>query len=412
MGEEIFAHPELGYKETRTADLVESKFRQMGARYRSSLAITGVKARLPGSRCRASVGILGELDAVLCHDHPSADPQTGAVHACGHNAQIAALIGAGFGLVDSGVMGLLDGDVVLLAVPAEEYVELEFRQRLREDGRIRFFGGKQELIYRGEMDDLDLAMICHSESNTPERKARVGGSSNGFLGKLVRYLGKEAHAGGAPHEGVNALNAAVLGMMGINAQRETFRDEDSIRVHPIITKGGDLVNIVPADVRLETYVRAKTVEAIMGANEKVNRALKAGAMAVGAEVTITDVPGYLPLENEPGLTELFRANLADLIGSENILAGQHMAGSTDMGDVTHLMPAIHPSCGGVRGRAHTRDFQIVDPEMAYLIPAKALAMTAIDLLADDARLARQILAGFQPRLTKDEYLKLWEKLLA
>jgi metal-dependent amidase/aminoacylase/carboxypeptidase family protein len=97
----------------------------------------------------------------------------------------------------------------------------------------------------------------------------------------VRYIGRASHAGGAPHLGVNALYAAQIGMTAINAIRETFRDDDSIRVHPIITHGGSQVNVIPADVRIETYVRGKTVEAILDANVRVDRALKAGALALG-----------------------------------------------------------------------------------------------------------------------------------
>src|SRR4030065_2897658 len=126
----------------------------------------------------------------------------------------------------------------------------------------------------------------------PAKKVLIGAPHNAVLAKFIRYQGKESHAGGAPHFGINALNAAMLGMIGIHAQRETFRDEDCIRVHPIITRGGDLVNVVPADVRIETFVRGRRGEAVQDANKKVNRALQAGAMAIGAEGEITDLPGY------------------------------------------------------------------------------------------------------------------------
>ena len=118
------------------------------------------------------------------------------------------------------------------------------------------------MINEGAFDDIDMAMQMHADKNMPRPTVSVGSSSNGFVGKTVRYVGKVAHAADAPHEGVNALNAAMLGLMGINALRETFREDDVVRVHPIITKGGDFVNSVPADVRMELYVRAKTMEAI------------------------------------------------------------------------------------------------------------------------------------------------------
>lgn len=413
LAEEVFRRPELGFKETRTAALMAERLAALGLRPETGLGITGVRAVLDFGRPGPTVAILGELDAVVCYQHPAADPETGAVHACGHHGQLAAVWAAAAGLSIPELRPHLCGRVVFWAVPAEEYVEIEFRQRLRKEGKITFLGGKQELIARGLLDDVDLAMLCHADSDNPGRKAKVGGTCNGFIGKLASFEGKEAHAGGAPHQGVNALNAAILGIMGIHCQRETFRDEDHVRVHPILTRGGDLVNIVPADVRLETYVRAATTEAMADANRKVNRALRAGALAVGARVHIEDLPGYLPMRNDPNLTRVFSENLGLLIGPENITCEEHMSGSTDMGDVSHLIPAIHPSIGGIAGRAHARDFRVVDGEMAYVIPAQAMAMTVVDLLAGDGGLASRIMADFRPPVAdREEYVRLWEKLIA
>lgn len=414
IGDFMFNNPELGYKEHKAASLVEEKFQALGLDYRKGLAVTGLKSRLQGKQNKLSVAVMGEMDAVVCHDHPHADPTTGAAHSCGHNAQTAMMVGVAMGLVDSGVMSELDGDVVFFALPAEEFVELDYRQKLRREGTIKFLGGKQELLALGEFDDVDMAMMCHSASNTPERQMLIPGTgigSNGFVGKVIKYVGKEAHAGGAPHEGVNALNAAMLGLMGIHANRETFKDADAIRVHPIITKGGDLVNIIPADVQIETYVRGRSIDAIMDASQKVNRALEAGAMAVGAEVVIDEIPGYLPLLNDQKMTALFAANCVEILGEDGVRTGEPMAGSTDMGDITHIMPGIHPTVGGVAGRGHARDYMIVDPEMAYVVPAKAMAMTVIDLLFDDASLGLEIKAEFKPAMTKEEYLAMWGNLL-
>lgn len=155
---------------------------------------------------------------------------------------------------------------------AEEYVEIGWRAGLRRAGEVQYLGGKQQLIAEGAFDDIDMAMMVHSETDAPQPRAVVAGAAGGFIGKELRFLGKEAHAGGAPWEGVNALNAASLAIAAIHANRETFRDEDHVRVHPIITKGGDLVNTVPADVRMESYVRAASVQAMRTANAKVNRA--------------------------------------------------------------------------------------------------------------------------------------------
>ncbi|MGE5653297.1 MAG: amidohydrolase [Bacillota bacterium] len=407
IADTIFQHPELGYKEFKTAELVAKKLQEMGLSYQDKIGITGIKANLTGRSSEVRIGVMGELDSVLCPNHPHADPMTGAAHSCGHHGQIAAMLGVAMGLVDAGMMSELGGDVSLMAVPAEEYVEIEYRNELRRQGKIKFLGGKQEFIALGALDDIDLCMMMHLGGGDG---AEVGNSSNGFVGKFIEYKGKEAHAGGAPHDGVNALNAAMLGLMGIHAQRETFKDSDHIRIHPIINKGGDLVNIIPADVRMETYVRGKSLDAIMDASRKTNRALKAGALAVGAEVEITEIPGYLPQVPDRSMDELFKANMESLIGDDKVQWGGHGTGSTDMGDVTQIMPAIQPFVGGCGGHFHSYDFHMVDTHLAYVQSAKAMAMTVIDLLWDDAKLAKEIKANFKPTFTKQSYLEMWEKL--
>lgn len=405
LAESIAREPELGFKENKTAAKVSAVFDRYNIPYITGQAVTGIKGRLTGRNSHRTVAVIGEMDAVTCVDHPLADPLTGAAHACGHHAQIAAMIGCGLGLKQAGIMEHLDGDVALFAVPAEEYVEITYRNHLREEDKIGYLGGKAELIRCGAFDDIDMAMMIHlSTDNDGSRSAHVGGTSNGFIGKMIRYIGREAHAAGVPHEGINALNAAMLAIMAVNAQRETFRDEDYVRFHPIITKGGDLVNVVPADVRMESYVRARTLDAMVDANAKVNRALKAGADAVGANIEINDLPGFMPMINEQKMTDLFSANAASLIGQNNIKQLNHHAASTDMGDLAHIMPVIHPWLGGVSGAAHTRDFKIIDPEMAYIISAQTMAMTVIDLLADKAAAADDVLNTFKPKMTKAEYL--------
>ena len=402
-------HPELGYKETKTAAAVARFLSDLGYSCREGLAVTGVKTSLKPHSAGPNVAILGELDAVICPESPTADPNTGAAHACGHNLQLGAMAGAALGLKLSGIADELGGNVTFMAAPAEEYVEIAFRQQLREQGKIRYLGGKQELVYRGEFDDVDIAMIIHADKDSPGPSANLSESSNGFLGMTIRYIGKEAHAAGAPDQGVNALNAAMIGLMGVHALRETFRDEDVIRVHPIITKGGDLVNIVPADVRMETYVRARTMAAIDSTYGKVTRALKAGGDSVGAETQIRTIPGYLPLSSCKELNDLFGANAAQFMPQERIVRSGHFGGSTDMGDISHIIPSIHPFTGGICGNHHTKEFTAVDYDAACVIPAKLLAMTVIDLLAGQAAKARKIKADFRPLLTKTEYLALLDK---
>jgi len=352
---------------------------------------------------------MGEMDAIIVPEHPDADATTGAAHACGHNAQIANLLGVAYGLLESGIVPELGGNVALMAVPAEEYVEVEYRLGLKERGQIEFLGGKPELVRLGAFDDVDMAMLTHQTSRE-SGKLSVGGPTNGCVVKLITYVGRPAHAGGAPHEGINALKAAMLGLQAIDAIRETFRDEDHIRVHPIITRGGALVNVIPGNVRIETYVRGASVEAITDAAEKVDRCLKAGAMALGASVRIRTLPGYLPRRPAEPLAAIYRANAVDLVGPEGWWDSSFGAGSTDMGDISHIMPSIEAQAAGFSGTGHGADYRPADPELAYIIPAKAAAMTLIDLLAEDARMAREILATFEPEMSREGYLQFMRAL--
>src|SRR3989442_1448196 len=239
LGDQIRRHPELGFKEVETARLVEETLKKLGLAPRAGLALTGVRADAEG---RAGAGPtfagLGELDALVGTGHPEADPQTGAAHACGHNAQIAAMLGAAMGLVDVRALDRLAGRVAFFAVPAEEYGDIEWRVGQARQGRLEFLGGKPELLRLGHFDDVDLAMMIHATSRPEDGKAGVPRANNGFGVKTVRYIRRAGPPGGAPHAGVKPLYAAQIGLMAINAVRETFKDEDTIRVHPIITHGG------------------------------------------------------------------------------------------------------------------------------------------------------------------------------
>jgi amidohydrolase len=314
------------------------------------------------------------------------------------------------GLLDAKAFEHLAGRVVFFAVPAEEYGDIEWRVTLARAGRLEFLGGKPELLRLGHFDDVDLAMMIHTTSRAEDGKAGVPESNNGCLVKTVRYIGRAAHAGGAPHMGVNALYAAQIGLAAINAVRETFRDEDTIRVHPIITHGGSQVNVIPADVRIETYVRGRSVEAIVEAAKKVDRAFRAGALALGAKVEIETLPGYMPMRCNPLMAERFRETMVPMVGEDQYRRIGHRTGSTDMGDLSQVMPILHPYIGGARGTGHAADFQVVDGPLAYVGPAKALAAMVVDMLADGASGAREVIATAKPPMTREAYLAFQRSL--
>lgn len=409
LGESIYREPELGYKENKTSAKIKSVLDEIGFAHKDGVALTGIVTPVKGRDHKVNLAIMGELDAVVAPSHPFADPKTGAAHSCGHFAQSASVIGVAYALKESGVMDYLDGDITLMHVPAEEFVELEYRKGLIDEGKVKLLGGKQEFIRLGVFDNVDMMIMQHTrttEGDNPNPiKADAGGTGMGFIGKMIQYIGKESHAA-APYMGVNALKAAQIGLAAIDANRETFQDKDTIRVHPIITKGGDLVNVVPADVRIETYVRGLSVDAVLDASAKVDRALQAGAYAMGAQCIITQLPGYIiPFESEE-LKDVVYENLVEIFGKDSCKRNGS-GGSTDASDVSVIIPTVHMNIGGAKGIGHSPDYVIACPEMAYLNAAKTLVCTAIDLLANGAEKALNVKANFKAPMTKEEYLTKW-----
>lgn len=404
---DIYNHAELGYKEFRTADKFKQVMQQLHLRTEDGLALTGVKGYLKEGNYDITLALLGELDALRIPTHEHTNPETEAAHCCGHHAQLAGVIGAAFALTDTEVTKTLDGQVVFFAVPAEEYGEIAFKNELKDQGKIRYGGGKSELIRIGAFDDIDLSIAHH----TGGKGITVGsGTGNGFVSKVIRYIGREAHAAVAPEKGINALNAASLGLSALAYQRETFRDEDVVRVHPIITKGGNLVNVVPNEVIIETLVRAKTVEAIEDTDKKTTRAFKAGATAIGAGYVIDTMPGYLPTIGDEAHPDLVAA--AELAAPEITVSkadtAKHSGGSTDLGDLQHIQPVLQFNTAGYEGDFHTNKFDIVDDNLAYITTAKIFALSAYRLLRNHAEQAKVIKDNYKPKYSKEQYLSYME----
>ena len=202
------------------------------------------------------------------------------------------------------------------------------------------------------------------------------------------------------------MNAAALALSALGMIRETFQEKDYVRVHPIMKEAGSAVNVVPDKAVLDMMVRAGSLKAVAEVSEKTDRAFKGAAYAIGAEVEIKDVPGYLPvIERLPDQVMIDAAGLiGDSIRWTSITPGQENMTSTDVGDLTHLMPVLNFTFGGFEGALHSKDFRLTDEEKAFVNPAKLMALTAYRLLTNQSAEARQILNGFTPALTIEEYL--------
>ena len=404
----IWANPEPGYREWKTHAYMKEKFEELGYTVTEAGNIPGFWTDIDTGRPGPRIAVFGEMDSLIIPSHPECDPETGAVHACGHHCQCAALLGVAAGLKAPGALEGLSGSIRLIAVPAEELIEINFRKQLKEQGVIRYFGGKQEFMYRGVLDGVDISFMVHT---SPGNTFNCNGGSNGCMVKEAVFIGKASHAA-SPHLGHNALYAANCAMQAANALRETFMDNNHIRFHPIITNGGDAVNAIPNQVMVESYVRGATMESIAGENKKLNRAFAGAAAAMGCSVKLWDHHGYAPRLFDPNLKELCRQAGAAILGQDRVdFTSRWSFGCSDMGDVSCVMPAIHPQIGGVNGTAHTTNYTIVDPVLACVDNAKIQCSILEHLLCDDAAGAKNILANIKtPYPTIPEYLATIDKL--
>lgn len=407
----FWKNPETGYREYKTSTYLEQAFEALGYVLTRAGNIPGFYTDVDTGRPGPTIAVMGELDGLLCPTHPEADPETGAVHCCGHGAQIAALLGVAAALKEPGALDDLSGKIRLMAVPAEELIETEFRKKLKAQGIIRYFGGKVEFLHRGYFDGVDIAFMIHTAIRSDDRSGYIPGGGNGCIVKEMEFQGVTAHAGGSPDLGINALYAANLAMNAVNALRETFKDADHIRFHPIITAGGDSVNAIPDQVRMESYVRGATMDAIVQANKKVNRAIAASAAAMGANVVIRDTPGYHPIRNCKGLIPVMRQAMEQVLDTVVCEPETIRSGCSDVGDLSGLMPMIHPYISGAGGKSHGSDYYITDPETACVSSAKVQLLFLKLLLENGAQKAKEVIAEFTPvYANKEEYFRLMNEL--
>ena len=391
----FWENPETGYKEWKGHAYLADAFRALGYELTEAGNIPGFYTDVVTGRPGPTVLVMGELDALICTTHPECDKETGAVHCCGHCCQVAALLGLAAALKQPGALDGLCGTIRLMAVPAEELIEVEYREQLRKDGVIRYYGGKVEFMYRGFMDGVDVAFMIHTSSTAGSHSGGVSKGSNGCIAKTITYTGVSAHAGGSPHKGINALYAANQGMNAINALRETFIDEDHVRVHPIITCGGTVVNAIPERVTMESYIRGASLECILEANKKVNRALAASAAALGANVILSDRPGYSPRIHDDEMMRVTKEAMEETLETVDYDPTGWNTGCSDLGDVSMVMPAVHPYIGGAVGRGHGADYFITDVYTATVDSACVQANMLVKLLENDGARVDKIKANFK-----------------
>ena len=404
FAEDIAAHPEPGYEEFCTAGKTAEVLKNLGYKVTEHLARTGVKGT-KSIKEGPSLTVIGELDAIGCHSHPNANPVTGVAHACGHHAQMAAMIGCAIAMADPDVQKCLAGTVNFLAVPAEESMDADKRARLKKEG-IEFCCGKSEMIRTGVFDDTDIALTTHVHMVPVEEDFYLGNPAcNGYSAERVTVRGKAAHGAIDPWNGVNALSITTSAIQMMGLMRETFREEDHVRLHNVIRKAGDVINSVPDEAIVETKVRAASLDKICEITDMVNRAYAGSAYAFGGKIEMEKLQGYMPIIPRAADNALIEA--ADDLGLNyrTVQKGDFNNACTDVGDLSHLVPVVNFTFKGFEGKLHGADFKITDPEKAYILPAKLLALTVYKLLKNGGQEAKKITKSYTPVSNRESYIQ-------
>lgn len=399
LGDTLFHNPELGFHEFKTGRIIREYLESHGLIVDRECAYTGFTVTIGSGK--PHIGIIAELDAIPTAKHPDADPETGAAHACGHSTQVTMALAALDALNQQ--INDLPGTVTLYFTPAEEFTDLDYRRRLQQEGKIRYLSGKENMIYEHVFDDADCIIHFHAKGNSDYRYS-VDSTLAGFIYKKITFLGKAAHAAVLPHLGVNALNECTLFLNALAMLRETFRDEDMVRVHGIIDDGGNTVNSIPDKVVYECYVRTINPDILHSLNDQLTTAAHSCAAAIGGSCIVEDTPGYLPLIQSKELCEVVYENILDFAKPEEVQFSELSVAAGDVGDIASFKPLIQYGYSGLTGRIHGEDLKIADPYEVYITQAKIIAGTVYDLLTEPEKL-KKVTDSFKPTMTYDEYLK-------
>jgi amidohydrolase len=354
----IHANPELGFEESQASSWLTDYLARRGFSVERGVCELATAFRARYGQGRPAIALLAEYDAL---------PKLG--HACGHN--LIATIATGAGIAAMKAIDRFGGSLMVMGTPAEE-----------------LHGGKAIMAERGAFNDLDIAMMVHPGSNNIATTQTLACQALD-----IEFTGKAAHAAACPEEGINALEAMLIAFAAINSLRQHTRE--SSRIHGIITDGGDAANIVPRHSAASFIVRSQDDAYLEVLKDKVIACFTGAAIATGARLDYHwREARYSAMRNNLTLARLFSRNMAALGRKYRLHGDAGNFGSTDMGNVSQLVPAIHPLIAitppGVV--IHSPEFaEAAASEKGthgLMDGAKALAMTVIDLVSSPQTVTR------------------------
>ena len=348
---DFYHNPETGLKEYKTSAACMAILEESGFKVEKGVAGMETAFRANFGNEKPAIALLVEMDAL---------PEIG--HGCGHNISGVASVGAAIAL--SKVIPMIGGRIVVLGTPAEELGI-----------------GKIAMIKAGVFEGFDAAMMAH-----PSSKRMVTRIFLGLIRLNLNFKGKPSHASAYPEEGVNALDAVIQTFNSISALRQQLRSD--VRIHGIITDGGAAPNIIPEKASASFYVRAKDLNELYSVKEKVLNCARGAALATGCELTTEEGADMnAPLKLNKALADIYRRQMEFLGLKEDDFPMDKNAGSSDIGNVSQVLPTIHPHILLRRGiNIHTREFADAtiteDGKNAIMEGAKTLALTALELIMD------------------------------
>jgi len=354
----IHANPELGFKEKKASGWLTTYLEENGFQIEKGIGSLPTSFKALYGNGKPVIALLAEYDAL---------PEVG--HACGHN--IIAASAAGAGVACKCIVDDYGGTVAVFGTPAEE-----------------LFGGKVIMLQAGAFDGVDVAMMVH-----PGVRNKVTIEALACISLEIEFFGKAAHAAAHPEQGINALEAMILAFNAVNSLRQHIKDR--ARIHGIITRGGEAANVVPAYSAAKLLVRAPDNTYLDELKQKVLNCFAGSALATESRLDYKwGETVYAPMNNNLFLAQLFSQNLESLSRKVEPLESRSGFGSTDMGNVSQIIPAIHPSVAIASPdiSVHSTGFALAAAsEMGHsglLDAAKAMAMTVVDLLSKPEILAK------------------------
>lgn len=365
----IYHNPELGYKEIKTKKTVLNFLEQVNPNIQvEEFSSTGIKTTLGDQDKDLHVAFIAELDAVYTPTHMYADKNSGAAHNCGHYSQVAIALSLYNHLFQSETFKDLDYNISFIFVPAEEYLDLSYRDELIKQGKISHYGGKPEAMKLGVFDNIDLSICIHAIGGEfDKRTVNINCDLAGFLYKKYTFKGKATHAGFDPFSSINAYNMSTLFNTAVGLSRQQLKDTEHVRINPIVTDSDMSTNVIPSQVTVGTDLRTKSVDYLKEAAAKLDDAANGSAFALQGEVDTHTQMGYVPFIQDRYLSNFVQQAFDENKEIDTIINEDFISAAGDIGDLSIIMPCIQIGYSGFAGTIHGNDFIDVDPEFIFEI---------------------------------------------